>query len=292
MKINITKGSLLSELLLRKFTTGSRSGIKKIILHGSVQVNGKTVVRPDHQLKPGDVVEYQKFKAPAATSGCPFPVLYEDDDLIAVVKPAGKLTYGEKGSKGTSLYMELTAYLRNRSKKSEHVYVVHRLDREVSGILLFARSEKLQQLIKEHWKETIKRYFALVEGQPENDQGTLTNWLVEGPDQKVFIVKKEQQNAKLAVTHYKIIRRLNDHTLLEIELETGKKHQIRVQLAGIGCPVAGDYKYGAHDKVRRRIRLHAFYFSFKHPVTGKMLEFKTQMPKGFLTLGDKEENYK
>ena len=292
MRINITEESLLSELLLRKFTTGTRSGIKKIILHGSVRVNGKTVVRPDHLLKPGDIVEYIKFKAPAATSGCPFPVLYEDDDLIAVVKPAGKLTYGEKGSTGTSVYMELTAYLRNRSKKSEHIYVVHRLDREVSGILLFAKSEKVQQLIKEHWNETVKRYIALVEGQPENDSGTLTNWLVEGQDQKVFLVRKEQQNAKLAITHYKIIRHLKDHTLLEIELGTGRKHQIRVQLAGIGCPVAGDFKYGAHDTVRRRIRLHAFFFSFNHPVTGKMLEFETQTPKGFLTLGEKEENYK
>jgi len=291
MKINATEKASLSEPLIKEFDSGTRSGVKKIILHGNVQVNGKTIVRPDFRVDPGDVVEYRKFKAPEATADCPFPVLYEDDDLIMVVKPAGILTYGEKGSKGTSLYRELTEFLRNRSKSGERIYVVHRLDREVSGILMFAKSEKVQEQIKEHWKETVKRYYALVEGRPSAEAGILTNWLVEGKDQKMFIVRNEQANAKLAITHFKTMKKLPGYTLLEIELGSGRKHQIRAQLSEFGCPVVGDYKYGAHDKVKRRIRLHAFYFQFNHPVTKESLEFKTPMPRGFLTLAEKDERY-
>jgi 23S rRNA-/tRNA-specific pseudouridylate synthase len=108
--------------------------VKKIIVHGSVSVNGKAIVQQNFRVKPGDVVEYTKYKAPGDSQDCPFPVLFEDSDLIIVVKTAGILTYGEKGTHGTSLYKELTDYVRDRSKGREKIYVVHRLDREVSGI--------------------------------------------------------------------------------------------------------------------------------------------------------------
>jgi 23S rRNA pseudouridine1911/1915/1917 synthase len=292
MKIKPEEESSLIDLLIKEFKTGSRTGIKKIIEHGSVSVNGKIVTQQNFGTKPGDVVEYVKYKAPVNSQDCPFPVLYEDDDLIAVVKPAGILTYGEKGTHGTSLYKELTDYVRDRSKGKDRIYVVHRLDREVSGILLFAKSEKIQEMIKEHWKETEKRYYALVEGKPVNDEGVLKDWMLEGWDQKVFTLKKERPGAKMAITHYKVLKELKNNTLIEIRLETGRKHQIRVHMAEMGCPIVGDFKYGANNKVKRRIRLHAFYFSFNHPVTKQLLEFKTQMPKGFLTLGESDEHYK
>jgi 23S rRNA pseudouridine1911/1915/1917 synthase len=266
--------------------------VKKIIVHGSVSVNGKPVVQQNFMVRPGDVIEYTKYKAPVDSQDCPFPVLYEDDDLIAVVKAAGILTYGERGAGGTSMYKILTDYLRDRTKGKERIYVVHRLDREVSGILIFAKSEKIQTMIKEHWKETEKRYYALVEGKPENNEGVLQNWMLEAWNQKVFIVKQERPGAKMAITHYKVLKELKNHTLLEVRLETGRKHQIRVHMTEMGCPIVGDFKYGANNKIKRRIRLHAYYFSFNHPVTRQPLEFKTQMPKGFLTLGEKDEHYK
>jgi len=266
--------------------------VKKIILHGSVIVNGNPVVQPNFMLKPGDIVEYNKFRAPLHSQDCPFPVLFEDEHLIVVVKPAGILTYGEKGTSGTSLYKVLTDYLRDRTKGKERIYVVHRLDREVSGILVFAKSENIQERIKEKWKESVKRYYALVEGKPEKSEGTLNNWLIEGYDKKVFVVKQERPGAKSAITHYSLRKELQTNSLLEISLETGRKHQIRVQLAEMGCPIVGDFKYGADNKIKRRIRLHAFFFSFIHPVTGQRIELSTQMPKGFLTLGEKDEHYK
>ena len=266
--------------------------VKKIILHGCVSVNGKPVVQSNFTVRQGDIVEYNKFKAPLHSQDCPFPVLMEDEHLIVVVKPAGILTYGEKGTSGTSLYKILTDYLRDRTKGKERIYVVHRLDREVSGILMFAKSEKIQERIKENWKETEKRYYALVEGRPEKKEGTLNNWLIEGYDKRVFAVKQERPGAKSAITHYTTLKELQTTSLLEVRLETGRKHQIRVQLAEMGCPIVGDFKYGANNKIKRRIRLHAFFFSFIHPVTGQPIELSTQMPKGFLTLGENDERYK
>lgn len=292
MKILSTEETSLSDLLIREFKTGSRTMVKKIILHGSVSVNGKPALQPNITVKPGDVVEYSKYKAPVHSQDCPFPVLFEDDHLIVIVKPAGILTYGEKGTSGTSLYKILTDYIRDRTKGKERVFVVHRLDREVSGILLFAKSENIQEKIKDNWKETVKRYYALVEGKPENMEGSLSHWLIEGYDKKVSTVPQERPGAKLAVTYYKVLKELSRVSLLEVQLKTGRKHQIRVQLSEMGCPIVGDFKYGADNKVKRRIRLHAFYFSFIHPVTEERIELTTQMPKGFLTLGENHEHYK
>jgi 23S rRNA pseudouridine1911/1915/1917 synthase len=133
------------------------------------------------------------------------------------------------------------------------------------------------------WKETEKRYYALVEGKPPQNEGTIEGWLKENKAQKVYSAK-ESPDAKFAITHYKVIKELPEHTLIEIRIETGRKHQIRVHLSDLGCPIVGDWKYGASRKVLRHIRLHAFYFAMKHPVTGDPLEFKTQMPRGFLSV--------
>jgi 23S rRNA pseudouridine1911/1915/1917 synthase len=283
MNIKSTKEDTLINLLIEEFKTSSRTRIKKMILHGSITVNGKVVTNPILKIRPGDLIEYTKYHAPLNTQDAPFPVLYEDDDLIAVVKPAGLLTYGEKGTTGTSLYRMINDFLRDRSKGNEKIFVCHRLDREVSGILVFAKSEDIQDQIKEKWKETVKRYYALVEGKPPQNDGTVESWLKENKAQKVYSAK-ESPEAKFAVTHYKVIKELPEQTLLEIKIDTGRKHQIRVHLSDLGCPIVGDWKYGAIRKVVGHIRLHAFYFAMKHPVTGHPLEFKTQMPRGFLSV--------
>jgi len=283
MKIVSSKEDSLINLLIEEFKASSRTRIKKIILNGSISVNGKVSTNPVLKIIPGDVIEYLKYHAPLNTQDAPFPVLYEDEDLIAVVKPAGLLTYGEKGTTGTSLYRMINDFLKDRSRGNEKIYVCHRLDREVSGILIFAKSEEIQDQIKDRWKETEKRYYALVEGKPPKSEGTVESWLKENKAQKVYTAK-EAPDAKFAVTHYKVIKELPEHTLLEIRIETGRKHQIRVHMSDLGCPIAGDWKYGATRKIQRHIRLHAFYFAMKHPVTDKQLEFKTQIPRGFLSV--------
>jgi len=192
---------------------------------------------------------------------------------------------------GTSFYQAMLGYVKENSKGKERIFVVHRLDREVSGILLFAKTEMLQEKIKNQWFEAKKRYYALVEGGPKEDSGTIRSWLVEGRDQKVRSVKT-QEGAKLAITHYRVMDRAPDYALLEIELETGRKNQIRVHLSEMGCPVVGDRRYGADDRYKRRVRLHAFYLSIRHPVTDRVMEFRGKMPKSFLILRDGDEKYK
>jgi 23S rRNA pseudouridine1911/1915/1917 synthase len=281
----------LIDLLLEEFKTASRTTIKKMIQHGSVTVNGKVVTNPVLEVKPDDTVAYVKHKMTANTQGSPVPVLFEDDYIVFVEKPAGLLTYGEKGTAGTSLYKLMLDWLQERSKGKERIYVVHRLDKEVSGIVLFAKSEEIQEKIKENWRETEKLYYALVEGKPASDEGTITSWLKETSTQKVYVTR-QAPDAKQAITHYKILREYPKHTFLEIKIDTGRKNQIRVQLAEIGCPIVGDRKYGSKDRYKRQIRLHAFHFVFHHPVTKELIKVETLIPKSFLKLNERDEKYK
>jgi 23S rRNA pseudouridine1911/1915/1917 synthase len=291
MKIKITQEITLLEYMLGHLQTASKTTAKQKIVHGNVRVNGKMVTNPSVILKVGDAVEYVKQVVRVNKVKPPYQVLFEDDAILVAVKPAGLLTIGDRGLGGTSFYQQMSAYVKENSKGKQHIFVVHRLDREVSGILLFAKSEKIQEELKKSWMDTKKLYYALVEGQPKEDKGTIRSWLAEGHDQRVYSVKV-QEGAKLAVTHYRVMDRTPDYALLEVELETGRKNQIRVHLSEMECPVVGDRRYGADATYERRIRLHAFYLSIRHPVTGKLIDFKSKMPKGFLELKPGNEKYK
>lgn len=290
MKLTSSAAIPLLEFLFAEFRTASRTTVKNRIVHGNVRVNGKMVTNPAILLKPGDEVEYLRQAPQVSKIRAPFPVLYEDEYLLVAEKPAGLLTVGERGTGGTSFYQQMLRWVREKSDNRERLFVVHRLDREVSGLLLMAKNEQVQERLKDNWQNTKKLYYALVEGNPEKDSGTLRSWLAEGRDQKVFSVK-QREGAKLAITHYKTMDKTEGYSLLEVELETGRKNQIRVHLSEMGCPVVGDRRYGADARFIRRIRLHAFYLSVTHPETGKLLEFKSKMPKGFLRLNPENEQY-
>jgi 23S rRNA pseudouridine1911/1915/1917 synthase len=177
------------------------------------------------------------------------------------------------------------------SKGKIRTYVIHRLDKEVSGVLILSKSETAMDAIKDKWDETEKHYFALVEGIPENPEGTIKSWLIEDNAMKMHSVN-EKPGAKYAITNYKTIRTLDNYTLLDVKTETGRKNQIRVHLSDIGCPIVGDRKYGASTDFIRRVRLHACSISFPHPVTGKLITVESPMPKGFLSLKQEDEHYK
>lgn len=291
MKISVTKETTLLNCLVEEFKTASKTTVKQRIAHGNVRVNSKMVTNPAFTLKPGDEVEYIRQEARPNKVKPPYPVLYEDDAILVAEKPAGLLTIGNKGLGGTSFYQVMQSWIRERSKDRDKIFVVHRLDREVSGLLVFAKSEAIQEQLKENWEKAVKRYYALVEGYPGRDSGTVEGWLMEGPQQRMFTVT-EQEGAKYAVTHYRVMDRAEAYTLLEVELETGRKNQIRVHLSDLGCPVVGDRRYGADARFERRIRLHAYYLSLVHPVSGRVAEFKSRMPRGFLVLKNEHEDYK
>jgi len=291
MVITVKKETSLGELMLKEFKTASKTTVKKLITHGSVRVNGKMVTNPAEVVKEGSSVEYTKQTYVPSKVKPPYPVWFEDEHFLIAEKPPGLLTIGDKGLGGTSFYKIMLDYVKEKSKGKERIFIIHRLDREVSGIILFAKTEALQEQLKLQWHDSKKLYYALVEGVVKDDQGTIRTWLAEGRDQKVYSVKV-QEGAKLAVTHYRVMDRTPDYTLLEVELETGRKNQIRVHLSEMGCPVVGDRRYGADDRYERRIRLHAYYLSFRHPVTGKLIEAKSKMPKKFLVLLPGDEQYK
>lgn len=288
MKTIVNKSCTLIEFLAEGYPDSPRTRIKKMLKNG-VRINDKPVTLYAFPLKPGDTVEISSHSGHAAKAGLPFPVLYEDNHIIVVEKPAGKPTSSTDGS--LSIYEIISDYLRKQSKGKTRAYVVHRLDKEVSGVLLFAKSREAMETIKEDWLKTEKHYYALVEGIPEKDEGTIKSWLIEDKSQKVHSTH-ETANAKFSITNYKILKRLNNYGLLDIKTDTGRKNQIRVHLSDIGCPIVGDWKYGASDEYKRRIRLHAYSLSFPHPVSGEMMTILSPMPEVFLSLKAKDEHYK
>ncbi len=291
MRILVKTENTLAEFLLTEFKTASKTTVKKLISHGLVRVNGKMATNSSVIVKSGDLVEYHRQTYVPGKIKPPYTVWFEDEYFLIAEKPPGLLSIGDKGLGGTSFYKIMLDYVKEKSKGKERIFIIHRLDREVSGIILFAKTEALQEQLKLQWKDSEKLYYALVEGSVKDNQGVIRSWLAEGRNQKVYSVKV-QQGAKLAITHYRVMDRTPDYTLLEVKLETGRKNQIRVHLSEMGHPVVGDRRYGADDRYERRIRLHAYYLSFKHPVTGEQLEVKSKMPKKFLVLLPEDEQYK
>lgn len=289
MKITINKSQTLLEFLIEQHPDSPRTRVKKLLQSGAVIVNNKPVTLHSYPLKPGDSVEFGKKPGIATKASLPFPVLYEDKEVIVIDKPAGIATSSIDGS--TNIQFVVSEFLKHMSKGIVRTYVVHRLDKEVSGVLLLAKSESAMDIIKDKWEETEKHYFAFVEGTPETPEGTIKSWLIEDNAMKMRSVK-ERPDAKLAITHYKTIKKLENHTLLDIHTETGRKNQIRVHLSDIGCPIVGDRKYGASAEFVRRVRLHACSLRFPHPVTGKEITVESAMPEGFLVLKQKDEKYK
>jgi 23S rRNA pseudouridine1911/1915/1917 synthase len=289
LKTTINKEQTLFEFLLGQHPDSPRTRVKKLLQSGSVRVNSKPVTLHSFPLKPGDIVDFAGKPGIATKADLPFRVLFEDQHLIVIDKPAGINTSSVDGS--SSIQWIISEFLKNISKGIVRTYVVHRLDKEVSGVLLLAKSESAMDIIKDKWEETEKHYFALVEGIPEKPEGTIKSWLKEDNAMKMFSAD-ESSGGKLAITHYKIIRSMNNYSLLDIRTETGRKNQIRVHLSDLGCPIVGDRKYGASSDFIRRVRLHANSISFPHPVSGEMITVESEMPEGFLMLKPKDEKYK
>ena len=289
LKTTINKSQTLLEFLIEQHPDSPRTRIKKLLQSGTVRVNNKPTTLHSFALNPGDTIEFGGKVGLATKASLPFPVLYEDQQVIVVDKPAGINTSSVDGS--SSVQWIITEFLRDMSKGIVRTYVVHRLDKEVSGVLLLAKSEKAMDILKEKWEETEKHYYALVEGIPENPEGTIKSWLKEDNAMKMHSVG-ESRDAKLAITHYKTIKKLNNSALLDVRTETGRKNQIRVHLSDIGCPIVGDRKYGATAEFVRRVRLHAFSLTFPHPVSGELITAESPMPEGFLLLKAKDEKYK
>ena len=211
-------------------------------------------------------------------------ILHEDKDILVVVKPAGLLTIGTERDKTRTAHYLLNDYVRKGDPKSRNrVYVVHRLDQDTSGILLFAKSEEAKKFLQEHWEETDKYYLAIVHGRLTAKEGMISSALAENVAQRVYSTL-DPAKGKLAHTEYKVLQEGKGFSLMEIHLLTGRKHQIRVHFADKGHPVVGDRKYGNGDPVAKRLALHARSLSFTHPFNGRRMTFDPGMPEDFVRL--------
>ena len=255
--------------------------MRQWLKHGSVQVNGQTVTHTKHSLQTGDIVSIRTKAAVQAEGLLPpgMKVLFEDASLIVIEKPKKLLSTASATERTKTAYAYLTDYVRRGDLQSpERIWVVHRLDREASGLMVFARTEAVKRALQADWDQATKHYLAVVEGHPPADQGVLTSHLDESGPYKVFSVPPSERT-RLGVTHYRVVKQKAPLALLEVRLETGRRNQIRVHLADAGCPIIGDHKYGALTNPAQRLGLHASCLQFKHPLSEELLRFESPLPK-------------
>lgn len=208
-------------------------------------------------------------------------ILYEDRDILVVDKPAGLLTIGTERDKSRTAYFILTNYVRKGFDRSPNrLFIVHRLDRETSGVLLFAKSEEARLRLQDTWGETEKTYLAVVHGCCQKSEETITSYLAENKAHVVYSTSDATQG-KLSHTAYKVLKQTKAFALLEVNLLTGRKNQIRVHLAGIGHPIVGDRKYGRERDSYPNLALHARSIAFSHPLSGQRLSFSAKVPAYF-----------
>ncbi len=280
----VRKNETLEELFGTVMQGKSKSSIKKLLQSGAVTVDGKTVSRLDETLSVGQVVKIGKHDNSSFKMPDGLRIVWEDAWLIVAYKEAGLLTVGNASQKRETAEEYLNNYM-NFKKKGDRIYVVHRIDRDTSGILLFAKTSRVRDILRTYWHDIVisRQYIAVVEGRPYPKSGTIDTWIDEDPQLMTMYVCRPQQG-KRAITHYKTLETDSRYSLVELELETGRKNQIRTHMSYRGNPVAGDAKYGAETNPIGRMCLHARQIRFHHPITDKIMEFSSDIPSDFLTV--------
>lgn len=280
--ITVKENAPLLEYLINNVSE-SRSKLKATLQGRGIAVNGKMVTQFDYQLKTGDKITISRHKKQNQFKSRYVKIVYEDRWLVVVEKNIGILSMAA-GHSSLNVKSVLDDYfLKSRQKCRAHV--VHRLDRDTSGLMVYAKDIETEQILEHTWHQIVydRRYVAVVSGEMEQDNGTIANWL---KDNKAYITYSSptDNGGKYAVTHFQVLNRTTEHSLVEYKLETGRKNQIRVHSADMGHPVCGDVKYGNGDDPLHRLCLHAYMLCFTHPVTGEPMEFSTPIPTAFRSL--------
>lgn len=272
--------ALLIEFIMEKLHGISRNRAKALISNRVVLVNNTITTHPLAALKPGDVVQLDRSKHKMSFHSKDLDIVYEDPYLLVIDKHPGLLSMSNNTRQQT-VQTVLNRYLEKGGGRNTS-HLVHRLDRDTSGLMVYAKDIQTQQSLINGWQQLVtdRRYLALVEGELEKPVGRIQSWLTED---KRFITHSSpvDNGGKFAVTHYKTLTSSNGYSLVECELETGRKNQIRVHMSDLGHPVVGDHKYGASGDPMRRLGLHAYMLCFVHPVTGKHMKFETPVPVCF-----------
>ena len=280
--ITVKENAPLLEYLINNVSE-SRSKLKATLQGRGIAVNGRMVTQFDYQLKAGDKIIISRHKKQNQFKSRYVKIVYEDRWLVVVEKNIGILSMAA-GHSSLNVKSVLDDYfLKSRQKCRAHV--VHRLDRDTSGLMVYAKDIETEQILEHNWHQIVyeRRYDAVVSGEMEQNNGTIANWL---KDNKAYITYSSptDNGGKYAVTHFQVLNRTTEHSLVEYKLETGRKNQIRVHSADMGHPVCGDVKYGNGDDPLHRLCLHAYMLCFTHPVTGEPMEFSTPIPTAFRSL--------
>ena len=279
----VRKPMLLMEFLMQEMHGISRNKVKAILSGHGVSVDRKLVTQYDFELTPGMVVRVSKHKRSTELNSKFVKIVYEDKDIIVIEKNIGILSMAAT-TQTFCVKTILDEYFKRRHFKCT-AHVVHRLDRDTSGLMIYAKNVEVQQILEENWQNIVtdRRYVAVLCGKMEKEGGTVTSWL---KDNKAFITYSSpvDNGGKYAVTHYHTLKTYDDFSLVELKLETGRKNQIRVHMQDLGHPVAGDVKYGNGRNPIGRLALHAFRLNFYHPRTREFMNFETPFPTPFVRL--------
>ena len=271
----------LLEFLFAAWPEVKRKQVRTWLKFEAVTVNDRPVSQFNHRLEPGDVVAIRtdRYARPDTVLGSGIKFRFEDDTLIVIEKPANLLSVAtEKGGDQTAHSLLNNHVRRGGDRSRDRVWIVHRLDRETSGLMVFAKTPGAKETLQQRWEQTEKLYLAIVEGAPPAAEGILESDLDESHPGRVFSAPPGERT-RHAVTRYRVIKQRAKLTLVELTLETGRRNQIRVQLADAGCPVIGDEKYGAGTNPARRLGLHAARLRITHPVTRENMNFESPLPR-------------
>ena len=275
MYYKVDESMQLMDFLLKK-TSKKRNDIKNLLKYENVYVDDHVQTYYAYTLQVGQRVEIKTHQ-----KECPLTILYEDKEIVVIDKPCGLLSEQTNKENQKTAYAIMKNYL---SKKKENIFLVHRLDQYTSGVMMFVKTKKLYDALTKDWNHYVKTrgYIAIVEGKMPKVKGTIDNYLAESKTQNVYITSKDK--GKRAITHYKQIQTNKRYTMLEIQLDTGRKNQIRVHLSSMHHPIIGDNKYGSTCNPLKRLGLHAHEFMFIHPFTKREMRFVSKTPESFAKL--------
>ena len=281
---NVHTESELLSFLLKCFDNKSRNYVKGILKRGQVTIDGNVCTNHAHRLQPGQQVDIILQTTAIRQNKMNLPIIYEDDDIIVIDKPAGMLAVSTEKEQEHTAFHIVNEYIKSRNKAGR-IFIVHRLDRETSGIMLLAKSERIKHTLQDNWNNNVIRrgYIAVVEGHVQPPQRRIMSWLKQTKSLLVYS-SAGKDNGKLAITNYQVMQTSATHSLLDISLETGRKNQIRVHMKDIGHPIVGDKKYGAHTDPLARLGLHASVLIINHPSSNEQLRLESAMPSTFMSL--------
>ena len=302
VKTKTKTAATLLDILLDMMDSASRTSVRKLIKNHRVTVDGEIQARPDFAVLPGQLIEIaqkakdKENKKGSRTPSRPAPlktargakrrlavkILFEDEHLIVVDKPTGLLSIATDKERQKTLYRKVMDYVKETTAGQQRIFIVHRLDRDASGVMVFAKDEGTKRKLQKDWSGAEKVYHLVVEGCPPEASGTVRNFLCENRAKIVYVCEKHIKGAQEAVTHYRILKGEGARRLLEVKIETGRKHQIRVHMADtLNCPIVGDDIYGLGKSGTRGIALHSHSLAFDHPATGERITVKSPIPERF-----------